>query len=71
MTPPRGAFGCKTGRGTAANPFRHLVYPVPVPGALGVHCTIDLAGRCRFGPDIEWVAEPDYSVQVAPIVCSH
>eukprot|EP00667_Euglena_gracilis_P015243 EG_transcript_15849 len=45
------------------NPFRHLVYPVPVPGALGVHCTIDLAGRCRFGPDIEWVAEPDYSVQ--------
>jgi L-2-hydroxyglutarate oxidase LhgO len=36
-------------------PFRRLVYPVPVPGGLGVHATVDLAGQVRFGPDVEWV----------------
>ncbi|MFO1131813.1 MAG: NAD(P)/FAD-dependent oxidoreductase [Hyphomicrobiales bacterium] len=38
-------------------PFRHLVYPAPVDGGLGVHATIDLGGRVRFGPDVEWLAE--------------
>lgn len=43
--------------GTA--PFRHLVYPLPRnDGALGIHLTLDLAGRARFGPDIEWQDEP-------------
>jgi L-2-hydroxyglutarate oxidase LhgO len=34
-----------------------LIYPAPVPGAagLGTHLTLDLTGRLRFGPDIEWV----------------
>jgi L-2-hydroxyglutarate oxidase LhgO len=36
-------------------PFRHLVYPVPVPGGLGVHVTLDLGGRVRFGPDVSVV----------------
>ncbi|MDR7145319.1 NAD(P)/FAD-dependent oxidoreductase [Rhizobium sp. BE258] len=36
-------------------PFRHLVYPMPDRAGLGVHATIDLAGRCRFGPDVEWI----------------
>jgi L-2-hydroxyglutarate oxidase LhgO len=36
-------------------PFRHLVYPAPVDGGLGVHATIDLAGRVRFGPDVDWL----------------
>lgn len=36
-------------------PFRHLIYPVPEPGGLGVHATIDLGGNCRFGPDVEWI----------------
>lgn len=38
-------------------PFRHLVYPAPVDGGLGVHATIDLGGRVRFGPDVEWMPE--------------
>ena len=37
-------------------PFTHLVYPVPEPGGLGVHLTLDLHGRARFGPDVEWLA---------------
>ncbi|MFN3622662.1 MAG: NAD(P)/FAD-dependent oxidoreductase [Hyphomicrobium sp.] len=41
-------------------PFRHLVYPMPVGAWLGVHLTLDVAGRARFGPDIEWCDEPDY-----------
>ena len=46
----------------ARAPFRHLVYPVPEPGGLGVHLTLDLAGQARFGPDVEWVDKIDYSV---------
>ena len=34
-------------------PFRHLVYPLPEPGGLGIHATVDLAGQVRFGPDVE------------------
>ncbi|TPI61480.1 NAD(P)/FAD-dependent oxidoreductase [Mesorhizobium sp. B3-1-3] len=41
-------------------PFSHLIYPVPSGGGLGVHATIDLAGRVRFGPDVEWIDEVDY-----------
>ncbi len=37
-------------------PFSRLVYPTPEAAGLGVHATIDLAGRVRFGPDVEWVA---------------
>lgn len=44
------------------NPFRHLVYPVPVSDWLGVHLTLDLAGQARFGPDQEWVDREDYDV---------
>jgi L-2-hydroxyglutarate oxidase LhgO len=55
-------FGC------AGKPaFSHLIYPAPVEGGLGVHATIDLAGRMRFGPDVEWLtttdpSEVDYAV---------
>jgi len=43
-------------------PFSRLVYPVPEPGGLGVHVTLDLGGRARFGPDVEWVEAIDYRV---------
>src|SRR5690606_16765996 len=44
------------------SPFRHLVYPVPEPGGLGIHVTRDLAGQVRFGPDVEWADRPDYQM---------
>jgi L-2-hydroxyglutarate oxidase LhgO len=43
-------------------PFRRLVYPIPAPGGLGVHITLDLAGQARFGPDVEWISAIDYRV---------
>lgn len=42
------------------NPFSHLIYPLPEPGGLGVHLTIDLAGHGRFGPDVDWIEEIDF-----------
>lgn len=44
------------------SPFSRLVYPVPEPGGLGVHLTLDLGGQARFGPDVEWVETIDYAV---------
>ena len=35
---------------------------MPVPGGLGVHVTLDLAGRMRFGPDVEWIESENYDV---------
>lgn len=46
-------------------PFSRLIYPVPEPGGLGVHLTIDLAGQARFGPDVEWVDAIEYTVDPA------
>jgi len=43
-----------------AAPFRRLVYPMPEGGGLGIHATLDLAGRVRFGPDVEWIDRVDY-----------
>jgi len=44
------------------SPFSRLIYPVPVPGGLGVHLTMDLGGQAKFGPDVEWIDEIDYTV---------
>jgi L-2-hydroxyglutarate oxidase LhgO len=54
----RGVYFTLSGK----TPFRHLIYPVPVPGGLGVHITLDLAGQARFGPDVEWIDRVDYAV---------
>lgn len=45
-------------------PFPRLVYPVPEAAGLGIHLTYDLAGKARFGPDVEWVESPDYAVRL-------
>ncbi len=42
-------------------PFNQLVYPIASGGGLGVHVTLDLAGAARFGPDVVWIDELDYS----------
>nr|WP_210340194.1 NAD(P)/FAD-dependent oxidoreductase [Microvirga splendida] len=42
--------------------FSRLIYPAPVDGGLGTHVTLDLAGRMRFGPDVEWVDREEYEV---------
>lgn len=54
----RGNYYALAGRA----PFAHLVYPLPEPGGLGVHLTLDLGGQARFGPDVEWVDAIDYTV---------
>jgi L-2-hydroxyglutarate oxidase LhgO len=57
----KGNYFALTGR----QPFRRLIYPTPEAAGLGVHATVDLAGRVRFGPDVEWVAS-DQDLQVNP-----
>jgi L-2-hydroxyglutarate oxidase LhgO len=57
----KGNYFTLTGR----SPFTRLIYPVPVPGGLGVHLTIDLGGQARFGPDVEWIPAIDYTVDPA------
>ncbi len=54
----RGVYFSYSGR----VPFSRLIYPVPVPGGLGTHLTLDMAGGARFGPDVEWIDEVDYHV---------
>ena len=38
---------------------------VSTPSAPGIHLTLDLTGAARFGPDVEWIKSPDYSVDPA------
>ena len=42
-----------------------LIYPVPQQAGLGIHATLDMAGRIRFGPDAEYVSHADMSVDPA------
>jgi L-2-hydroxyglutarate oxidase LhgO len=42
------------------SPFGRHIYPMPQGAWLGLHATIDIGGRCKFGPDIEWIDEIDY-----------
>jgi L-2-hydroxyglutarate oxidase LhgO len=56
----KGHYFTLTGR----SPFTHLVYPMPEAAGLGVHVTLDLNGRAKFGPDVEWIDRIDYDVDV-------
>ena len=53
-------FACQ-----GVRPFQRLVYPMPNNAGLGVHATLDMDGTTRFGPDVEWVEQPDYRVDPA------
>ena len=46
------------------SPVSRVVYPVPHRDAhvLGIHATLDLGGRLRFGPDAEYVDTIDYRI---------
>ncbi len=65
LIPPRfmakGSYFALSG---VANPFKHLIYPMPDAGSLGLHVVLDLAGQVKFGPDMEWmdVGPLEYSV---------
>ncbi len=54
--PARGHYYALTG----AAPFKRLVYPMPQGAWLGLHLTLDVAGRAKFGPDIEWTDHVSY-----------
>lgn len=61
---PRRAFAAAHARGDYAAvsgeaPAAELIYPVPQAHGLGVHVTLDLAGRVRLGPDVAWTDGPD------------
>ena len=58
----RGNYFGYTGRPV----FSRLIYPAPrIDGGLGIHVTLDLAGRMRFGPDVEWIDTEDYDVNAS------
>lgn len=57
----KGSYFTLSGR----SPFQRLIYPTPEPGGLGVHLTLDMGGQAKFGPDVEWVDEPNYDVDPA------
>ncbi len=52
----RGQYASLSGRA----PFQRLVYPLPEPGGLGVHFTLDMGAQGKFGPDVQWAEAPDY-----------
>lgn len=57
----RGVYFSHAGK----TPFSRLIYPIPEAGGLGVHLTLDLGGQAKFGPDVEWIGQPDYTVDPA------
>ena len=44
------------------SPFKSLVYPLPDKHGLGIHLTVDIGGKVKFGPDHEFVDDIDYSL---------
>lgn len=45
---------------SGSSPFNRLIYPIPTAGGLGIHSTMDLYGKTRFGPDSELIEKYDY-----------
>jgi L-2-hydroxyglutarate oxidase LhgO len=55
----KGQYYALSGR----SPFKRHIYPMPDGAWLGLHATVDIGGRCKFGPDLEWTPGIDYSFQ--------
>jgi L-2-hydroxyglutarate oxidase LhgO len=55
----KGQYYALSGR----SPFSRHVYPMPQGAWLGLHATIDIGGRCKFGPDIQWIDGIDYKFE--------
>ncbi len=58
------AYFCKGSYFTLSGkaPFSRLIYPMPDHAGLGVHLTLDLGGQAKFGPDTQWIANEDYTL---------
>lgn len=70
--PPSDIPAGRLGKGVyfrlvGAAPFNRLIYPPPIPGALGTHYRKDLGGQAVFGPDLVYVETEDYSVDPAKV----
>ena len=61
LRPTKGNYFTYAG----ASPFGTLIYPLPADGGLGIHATLDMGGRVRFGPDVEWLESPALAVDPA------
>ena len=46
---------------SGSHPFTTLVYPLASEFSSGLHVGFDLSGQIRFGPDVTWVDNIDYS----------
>ena len=55
----KGQYYALSGR----SPFQRHIYPMPEGAWLGLHATVDIGGRCKFGPDIEWTSAIDYTFE--------
>jgi L-2-hydroxyglutarate oxidase LhgO len=55
----KGQYYALSGR----SPFKRHIYPMPDGAWLGLHATVDIGGRCKFGPDISWIPDIDYSFE--------
>jgi L-2-hydroxyglutarate oxidase LhgO len=62
---PRAYFAKGQYFAISGRPFRRLVYPLPIAGGLGIHATHDLAGRVRFGPNVKWIEEIEWSFDLS------
>jgi L-2-hydroxyglutarate oxidase LhgO len=55
----KGQYYALSGR----SPFKRHIYPLPDGAWLGLHATVDIGGRCKFGPDIAWIPDIDYGFE--------
>jgi len=55
----KGQYFALSGR----SPFNRHIYPMPHGAWLGLHATVDLGNRCKFGPSLEWIDTLDYGFE--------